>query len=240
MTDDDIAKIIEGEITGITSNVPIKTQLAPNALPPPECATDGIPFPQPPVEEYITAFCSDREMFQKVIVPPISYGNGKTDDGRTKVVGVIGDYPVPNSKNKLWLGLLYTHQACMGTFQFAVGKNDQDSIDHCKIRLRTILNGCQTDTTTAKLGGKLTDVCAQYYVTQAPPDEQPFDNWFTLQGKGTFDCVPTNTSAIGSESSPLMGTCTCSYSGFSDQSDLFKMPPSNNCVDVKVEDLLHN
>lgn len=240
MTDDDISKVIETELLGITSDEPVKPPVAPTAVPPPECAVHGMPFPQPPVEDYITAFCSNRDMFKKVIVPPISYGNGKTDDGRTKVVGVVGNYTIPDSQNKLWLGLLYTHQACMGTFQFAVGKNDQESIDHCKLRLGTILNGCQTDTTTAKLGGKLTDVCAQYYVTRAPPDERPFDNWFTVQDKGTFDCVPTDTSAIGGDSSPLKGTCTCSYSGFSDQSDIFKMPQSNNCADVKVEDLLHN
>jgi hypothetical protein len=90
----------------------------------------------------------------------------------------------------------------------------------------------------SQTGRKAARRLPEYYVTEAPPDEHPFDNWFVNQG--SFDCALTDTSSIGGDSSPLKGTCTCSYSNFPDQTDTFKMPPSNNCADVKVQDLLQN
>lgn len=237
-SDDDISQLFRAAVAGISSNVPIVPPVASGSLPAPECATGGIVFPQPPVENNIQTFCAGHDQWGKLIVPPISYGNGKTNDGQTKVAGVVGNFPIPNSNNLLWLGVLYSRHACVGNFHFGIGQSDQDKTDHCKKRLLTVLNGCQTDTITAKLGGKLQDVCAVYYVTVAPPDEQPFYGWFANPGR--LSCAPTNTTLLGGDSSPLAGTCTCSYPKFAGQTDVFKMPASNSCSDVKAKDLFFN
>jgi hypothetical protein len=151
-------------------------------------------------------------------------------------MGVAEKYDLDGTSSKLWLGLTFSRDTCMGMFQFGVGRNDQEKLDHCKARFRTVLNGCQTNTITEKKGGTLQDVCAVYIITTHKDGENPFADW----GKdlSNFTCRETDTSAIGGNASPLHGTCTCWYSGYPGLTDVFKMPASNNCKDTNRAELL--
>ncbi|KXH67891.1 hypothetical protein CSAL01_12233 [Colletotrichum salicis] len=106
--------------------------------------------------------------------------------------------------------------------------------DHCKSRLRTVLNGCGTDTVTAKKGGTLADGCREYGVFATETD--PFDEWYT--DEGGLECE----DRAATEESPLKGTCTCWYSGYPALSDIFKRPGSNSCRagDIDLKNLVRH
>lgn len=136
----------------------------------------------------------------------------------------------------LQLGLDFAKANCTGSFMFASGQDDSAKLDHCTARFGSILDRCQTDTTDGKLGGTLQDVCAVYTVVAAPGDDLFLD--VDPPGHGDFECKPTDTSAVGGDSSVLANTCTCWYTDFPDNNDIFKMPSSGNCDDTKKWELL--
>lgn len=127
--------------------------------------------------------------------------------------------------------------SCTGVSAFGIGTNDSDKAQHCKDRFLPVLNGCQTNTITSKLGGLLQDVCI---IATHQDDPDPFAEkqwWYDM---GDLRCEETNTTDIGGSSSPLAGTCTCWYLGYDYTTDVFKMPSSNNCSDVNLADLVNN
>lgn len=209
----------------------------PNDIPAPNCASDGISFPQPPVENFIDEFCNQKQFWNTVIGPLVSTGTGQTSDGRNKALGVSQDYSLDGTSDKLWLGLMFSRDTCTGSFQFTSGQSDQEKLDHCKDRFRTVLNGCQTNTITEKKGGDVNDSCAIYTITTQTSDKDPFADW--QKDQGDFTCTETDTSAIGGQSSPLYGTCTCWYSGYPGLTDIFKMPASHDCKDTNKAELLN-
>lgn len=207
-----------------------------DALPSPECAPAGVSFSQPPVEDFIDGFCGDRDFWNTVLTPPVSYGTGLTSDGRGKAVGVSAPYDMADTTDKLWIAMMFARDNCTGSSQFTVGRDDEEKLAHCKGRFRTVLNGCQTDTITEKHGGMLDDVCIEYHITAEPDGAKPFDGWFA--NGGDFTCEETDD--LGMEDSPLKGTCTCWYSGYPTIHDVFKMPGSGDCKDTNRAELLTN
>lgn len=205
--------------------------------PAPKCATDGTSFAQPPVEDFISTFCGNKDYWNTLIVPPISYGNGNDSAGVPKAFGNSDSFDLPGTSNKLWLDLSFSTDGCVGSFMFAQGKDDASKLAHCKARFDTILNGCQTNTIDSKLGGTLDDVCAIYSVTAAPKDKTVFGSTIDT---GAFKCKPTDTSATGGDTSLFANTCTCWYSNFPKSTDVFKMPKSGNCDDTDKTALLLN
>lgn len=203
----------------------------------PTCANSGTSFPQAPVEDFISEFCGNKNYWNTMIVPPISYGNGNTSHDVRKALGNSDFFLLPGTSNKLWLSLEFDKSGCFGSFMFTQGTDDASKLDHCKSRFRTILNGCQTDTVDNKLGGTLKDVCAVYTVTAAPESKVLFG---TTLDSGDFECKPTDTSQTGGDKSPFAGTCTCWKSKFPDSTAIFKMPESRDCKDTDPTALFSN
>ncbi|KAK1621785.1 hypothetical protein BDP81DRAFT_442793 [Colletotrichum phormii] len=159
-------------LEGMKNPPPAISTPPPGDIPSPNCAYEGPGFAQSLAETHIHDFCSNEGYWDKVIVSPISLGLEQTSDGRQKLAGVAQGYAM-DSTNKLWLGLMFSRTSCTGSFQFGLGTTSGEKRDHCKIRLRTILNGCGTDTVTAKKGGTLADGCRVYGVFAGKTD--PFD-----------------------------------------------------------------
>ncbi|KIN02978.1 hypothetical protein OIDMADRAFT_65754, partial [Oidiodendron maius Zn] len=196
-------------------------------VPAPNCAANGISFPQPAAQSFITKFCSEKQWWNTVLVPAISFGTGQTKDGRSKALGVSDSFDLDGTTNQLWAGIMFANETCTGFFDVAIGQNDQEKIDYCMARFNPILNNCRTDTITDKVGGTLKEVCAIYVLTARVNGEDPIQN--SEANLGDFTCKETDTSAIGGSSSPLAGTCTCWYSRYPTLTDIFKMPSSKNC-----------
>jgi hypothetical protein len=110
--------------------------------PDPQCAGAGNPvtFGQPLANDAIMQFCNDPKNRNHLIVSPINVGNGKTKDGKEKVLGVSGVAKIDDN-NTLWMGVNHTADSCEGTFTWPPGTNDQDQIDICVDRFLRILNG---------------------------------------------------------------------------------------------------
>jgi hypothetical protein len=131
---------------------------------------------------------------------------------------------------------MFAREGCTGSFSVSLGKTTEEKVAYCKARFRRILNGCHTNTITAKKGGVLREKCAEYFLTARPEGERPFkDHWANW---GDLKCKETDTSNIGGEESLLHGTCTCWYANYPSHLDTFKMPKSNKCSDVHRNDLL--
>ncbi|CAJ2512231.1 Uu.00g052460.m01.CDS01 [Anthostomella pinea] len=193
-------------------------------LAPPICynGNTALQFPQPPVEGFIQQFCNDLSWLAKyTLASPVSQGSGVTHDGKTKVVGINKPYTIDSLPGYLWLGILFdkTASPCAGT------------------RLRTVLNGCQTNTITAKTGGELHDGCAVFAV-QRTTGTEPWNPWFP-QDMEDFLCRETNPFlGLGDD---LKGSCTCWYNAYPGLVDYFKKP-IGGCDASKVNkgDLVRN
>lgn len=167
-----------------------------NTIPVPQCAgaPSGPPqvaFPQPDADADIIKFCSNRAYWDLDIVPLVSWGTGRTSDGRAKVNIVSDSYPINSGADNLWLSLSSNEDSCIGSFQFTYGANDDERLARCVDRFRIILNGCNTDTITDKFGGQLNDVCALYRITARTSDQS---NPLIIKSEtdpGTFTCAPT-------------------------------------------------
>jgi hypothetical protein len=61
-----------------------------------------------------------------------------------------------NSDDTMWLTIQWDEDTCQGLGPFNI------EVDDCKEKMLTLLNGCDTDTTTAKYGGALEQNCLLY------------------------------------------------------------------------------
>jgi hypothetical protein len=156
-------------------------------------------------------------LLKTVIVPLVSYGHGKTSDGRSKALGIENSFPVNNGTSELWLDVSFAEDSCSGMFQFDSGA--------CTTQLRNILNGCDTAGLFPKHGGWIQDTCAVYRLmaTGANDLDPLFLQSSVSEMMGQFTCTDTDASALGPDS-VLAGTCTCWYSGMSSVTDIFDKP----------------
>ena len=233
-----IAAAKADRIPGVVTTSPTSTPSNSIPIPSASCAGDGISFPQPVAESFIDTFCREKQFWNTVLTPAISFGTGQTKDGRGKALAVSDSVALTGTNNNLWAGLMFANDTCIGFFPFTSGQTDQEKIDNCKAYFDPILNGCQTNTTTDKKGGTLRDVCAVYVLTVRPNGVNPFQD--ITPNLGSFTCKETDTSIIGGSSSPLAGTCTCWYANYPGLTDIFKMPSSKNCADTQTGDLFES
>ncbi|KAF3811108.1 hypothetical protein GCG54_00010444 [Colletotrichum gloeosporioides] len=217
---------------------PLLATIAPlvEPIPDPECSFEGPAFSQPEAEEHINNFYSNSAYWENVIVSPLPNGTAETSDGNPKSSGTSYPYKITGSGDRLWLGLMYSRESCTGTFRFTLGKTDEEKRDYCRARFRTILNGCQTDMTTAKKGGILNAGCGTYGVIASKDDPFSMEKWYG--DLGTLVCEDT----LAVDESPLRGTCTCWYSNYPGLTEVYKMPPSKQCKsgDVNLKELFNN
>lgn len=162
----------------------------------PKCAgtptsTPQVAFPQPDADALIRQFCSNRAYWNLDIVPLVSFGTGLTSDGRHKALGASDSFPINEGTDNLWLGLSFKEDSCVGSFPFTFGTNDDERLAHCVDRFRIVLNGCNTDTTTAKFGGELDDVCSVYRMTARKSGQADPMTLKSQTDPGTFTCNPT-------------------------------------------------
>ncbi|KAI0516856.1 hypothetical protein F5B22DRAFT_183430 [Xylaria bambusicola] len=200
------------------------------------CEANGNRFPQPAAENFINDLCNSSQLYPVFIVPPISIGTGSTSSGHPKSLGVSASYAIPDSSDKLYVGALFDNGGCVGGSQFGLGMDDAERLDHCKARLRTALNGCQTSTTTDKQGGMVKDVCIDYVVTARHEDDpNPFEESQWWAGMGDFKCRETDP--------PLDGrgdTCTCWREGYESTTDIFERDQDGKCDNVDTTALVIN
>lgn len=151
-------------------------------------ATPAVAFPEADAANAINTFCSHRKYWGQVVVPLVSFGTGLTSDGRHKALGMSDSFPVNGDADKLWLGLSFSEDECMGMFQFDVGKDDNESLAHCVDRFETVLNGCKADATGKRIGGELHDACAVYRITARQADQPDPMMLKSSSDPGTFTC----------------------------------------------------
>lgn len=92
-------------------------------------------------KDKITQFCSDKKYWDTEIVPAVSFGTGMTKDGRHKALGADDSFTINDGKDNLWVGLGFSEDACVGSFAFALGKTDDDKINHCTDRFMELITG---------------------------------------------------------------------------------------------------
>ncbi|KAF4985137.1 hypothetical protein FDECE_16788 [Fusarium decemcellulare] len=178
--------------------------------PAPKCAgsaDDRIAFPASDAEAAIKDFCSADGFYGNVFVPPINIGTGATTDGKGKALGVSGNYETNGGKDKIWLGAYFAGGACIGT----------------------VLNGCDTDTTTSKYGGRLKEVCLVYQIQAVGKDDEDPTGTVPSGDHGGIECKDTDTSILGDS---YKDTCTCWYKDLADQTDIFGLPKEGKCSDI--------
>ncbi|KAF2163842.1 hypothetical protein M409DRAFT_56957 [Zasmidium cellare ATCC 36951] len=201
---------VESSPTSTSGSIPIAG---------PSCASSGTPFSQPPAQNLIDTFCA-QPMLNAQFVPYIAIGNMTSQFGQTKAFSAEGHFALDGTTNAIWFRTRFTHDACTGSF---------NGTFECAKRFATILNGCQTDTITAKLGGTLSNVCAEYELTVVDEHTNPFAD--DEEPAGDFTCRDT-TSPV-SETYP--NTCTCWMSERVDQTAVFVKPGDGVCDSRNVD-----
>jgi hypothetical protein len=100
------------------------------------------------------------------MVPPISYGDGKTPAGQKKAMQFGNSVSSSDRtvKNGIWLNARFFDEECMGSTAFAQGSSSDDKTAYCTNHFMSILDDCQTDTQTAKYGGALQTDCLYYQI----------------------------------------------------------------------------
>jgi hypothetical protein len=161
--------------------------------------------------------------------PPISIGDGETEDGKEKTWGVTTSQDMSIGTDHVWLRMLFSQESCSGSANFVGGQDDDEKLQDCADKYMKIMNEC-SDESGKMTGGTLVDACIVYDIRGALEDEKPYDDWYP--GKGVFKCEETVVSEIGGDESDLAGTCTCWYSEQDTLTDVFNMPDSGSCDDV--------
>ena len=158
-----------------------------------------------------------------MIIPKVSYGNnGITADGRKKALGI--DNVGSPGADQFWIQTYFKETSCMGMYTFET--------DSCKSMLHTIVDGCDTGTVTAKLGGSIDDVCAEYRISGKANPSDP--NPFQLQAlddelMGDWMCRDLPNTINDPD---LANSCECFYSQQASVTDQFNKPPSGSCKDI--------
>lgn len=206
---------------------------------PPQCdKSDGKGIPEDQATAMIEDFCNNIEQWGNTrIVPLIGYGTGNTKKngkGKSKALGVYREGPsVDGTKGKLWTGVTFAQEDCMGHFTVSSKKPDEDKAE-CKAHLQTILSGC------GGAGGSLKVTCASWYLKLS--EKKPSDQHW--KDKGDVKCKDT-CSKDDKECREILGdgpaadACTCFYEKYDTITAQFNRPDSGKCdaKDVKLGDL---
>ncbi|KAL4931665.1 uncharacterized protein BDV17DRAFT_288726 [Aspergillus undulatus] len=197
--------------------------------PAPECAGssgDRKSFTAADGENAIKSFCGNTGLYDMVFTPPINQGTGQTPDGKGKALGASGSYDVNGGSDKLWIGAYFAGGACTGTVTWPPTGAGLRDTDLCMDRFRTVLNGCDTDTTDSKYGGSLQDV---YQLQAVGADSDDPTGTIPSGDHGGVECKDTDTSILGDS---YKDTCTCWYKDLPDQTDIFGLPKEGGCSDI--------
>lgn len=187
---------------------------SPTSVPGPSCASSGTPFAQPAAQKLISSFCA-QPFLDAQFVPFIAFGNGTTQHGKPKSSIAEGHFPLDGTTNMIWFRTRFTDKkSCVGSF---------NGTYQCSERFSTILNGCGTNTITAKLGGTLTNVCAEYELTVADQHTNPFADEITDMGDFTCEATASPRTSL------FPNTCTCWMSKLADQRAIFVKPANGVC-----------
>ena len=146
----------------------------PTSSPVPTCHSSGTQsVDQRTAQTMITGFCLDPKNLAKTI------------SNENPIVDEAFPYNTGSTFSGLvWLSVSFGEQNCMGSFTIDTNK--------CNTRLSQVLNGCDTNSITAKHGGNITDGCAVYSMslvetkTSADPAIPDYS-----QSRGTYSCVDT-------------------------------------------------
>nr|POE93446.1 hypothetical protein CFP56_19458 [Quercus suber] len=212
LPDLDFASSVQSISTSTSIPIPASTTVL-------ACASSGTPFAQPAAQNLISTFCADP-MLDVQLVPYIAMGNVSNQLGQTKSLTGEGHFTLDGNTDVIWFRIRFTREACMGSFNGAY---------QCADRFSTILNGCQTNTINAKLGGTLSVDCAEYDLTVVDAHTDPFTD--DDSSVGDFTCEDT--------SSPVAdlypNTCTCWMSERADQTAIFVKPANGACDGNNVD-----
>lgn len=155
--------------------------------------SDGpeVAFGQAEADAAILDFYGNKNLWNTVLVPSVSFDSGRTNDGRGKALAANNNVTINGGDATLWIQLSFSEEHCSGMFQFTYGKDDDEKLSRCADHFRTVLNDCNTAGLYPKFGGELRDVCAVYRLGARKADGvDPFP--LKSQGdKGKFTCKDT-------------------------------------------------
>lgn len=213
---------------GTNGGKPDATNATPSTeLSPSTCDDKGDVILEGHAAELIDKFCEDIEIFNNsVIVPPIMSEVKKSNNRQTEIFGAVQEGPLYNSDQKLWMGVAFAQEHCIGQFVIAKGDYDKDSAN-CKSHLQKITTDC------GLRGGTVKDVCEIWFVHMSK--ENPTTDWW--KDKGEVKCGDTCPSEKCKETfgnSPSADSCLCWYTGYPDATQQFARPRSGQCDADKV------
>lgn len=208
----------------------------PNA---PQCGKldgDDKGLPEDQAKAEIDDFCDSIGQWDNtLIVPLIGFGTGNTKKngaGKDKALGLFSEGPeVDGTKGKIWSGVTFAREDCVGKFMIASSNLDQDKAE-CKAHLQTILSGC------GGAGGTLRVSCQLWYLKLS--EERPSDEHW--KDKGDVKCEDTCKDDECRETfgnGPAADTCNCWYENYDGSIAQFNRPDSGKCDagDVNLGDL---
>lgn len=177
----------------------------------------------------IDDFCDTIEDWKHIIiVPPISTGTGATRNGRNKALGIYNEGPSINGTDKkIWLGITFAQDHCIGSFSVAGGNKEKDIIN-CKSYFKTILSGCGGS------GGILQNSCDVWYLKLSTGN--PADTYW--QNRGNIECSDVCSDDKCREvlgNSPLSNACSCWYSNYNTVTTTFNRPESGICDPNEID-----
>jgi len=149
------------------------------------------PFNRDDAIKSINEFCSNKDYQKLQIITPVSFGTGKTSDGRGKTQGLDNSQGTPPDNtvsNGIWLSAsIANRDGCGASYKFGHGNDEKSATEYCTSRFTDLLDNCQTDTRTAKYGGSLAYGCEYYQIAGRYGNSTAV---FANPSKGNLQCTP--------------------------------------------------
>lgn len=103
----------------------------------PDCRPgDSLTAHETDIRNTVDRLCSNKEYWDKLVVPAISFGYGEG-----KVLGANEYLDIHDGRDKLWVAIGHIGGSCVGSFKFATGSSDEDKIANCKKNFEPIVTG---------------------------------------------------------------------------------------------------
>ncbi|KAJ8061053.1 hypothetical protein OCU04_010130 [Sclerotinia nivalis] len=108
----------------------------------------------------IDDFRSESDYWGISIVSSISFGTDRTSNSKSQVTGIDNSKEDNHAVDDgTWLAAKMAAEGCIGSFAFGHGTTSDQKKQYCVDHSTTVLDDCQTDTTSARYGGALQYGC---------------------------------------------------------------------------------
>ncbi|KAF9775222.1 hypothetical protein IL306_006696 [Fusarium sp. DS 682] len=115
-------------------------------------------------DSFIEDFCKEISLSNLLLVPASSEVP-QDDDKRVSKVGTPG-ISLPGRDEKLYFEVK-SSGSCRWGYPLGIGDNDEQKVNHCKVRFGKIMNDCEAADAGLAAGGDYIDGCAKYSIRLA-------------------------------------------------------------------------